>query len=378
MKPKWGDASLGALGVLAALVYLLTAIEHPTPVLCVQAALAVGFIAPLFLWRTRVLPSAVAMLALLLGWALSVLAAVPANTGVPPYLLAAPLAVYSTTRYLHDRRVGLGALVVCLVGSPLSPAMWRIAGVDDLRYRSGADWLVFVSWHWAILGCAYLWALYRRSGQERRAQEERAARQGERILIAQEIHDVLAHSLTLITVQSSAGIVAARSDPAAATDSLRTIRGVSAEALAQVRGIVATLRNADVPAHHPGTLAEVIERFREAGLAINTDYPPAILSEIPVQHALALHRISTEALTNVLRHQGKQATVTYRLRRAPRALSMTIASTGPPQPHSSGTGTGIVGMRERAESLGGQLHAGPTDNGWRVSASLPLQEVPHD
>ncbi|WPF66928.1 sensor histidine kinase [Corynebacterium sp. 22KM0430] len=379
---KWGDAALGGLGALTALVYLLIAVEHPTPVLCAQAVLALGFVPALLLWRTHVLPAALALLALLAGWAASVLVALPANTGIPPYLFAAPLAVYSTTRYLGDRRVGVGVLLFCLSGSFLSPAMWVFAETNDLRYRSGTSFLATLALHWLLLGLAYLWALYRRHQEHHRAQEaaaaQAAARQHERVLIAQEIHDVLAHNLTLITVQSSAGIVASRVNPTAAVESLRTIREVSTEALAQVRGIVATLRNVHETVAHPSTLAETLERFRSAGLAIKAEYPPNILSTLPAQHSLTLHRISAEALTNALRHQGPSTIVDYRLTREPRALRLTITSTGAPKPSSSGTGVGVVGMRERAESLGGEFHAHPTADGWRVSALLPLAEVSHD
>ncbi|MEJ4099751.1 histidine kinase [Corynebacterium mastitidis] len=381
-----GDAAAALLGCVLAAMYIGIAAEHPTPVLCTQAALSLGFVPALALWRTRVIPAAGALLGLLAAWCLAFITATPANTGFPPYLVAAPMAVYSLARHAPDRRLAWGALLACAAAAPASPLMWEVWGADDLRYRSGDSLLGFLALHWALLGMAFLWALHQRAEQQQREREHEAARENERILIAQEIHDVLAHNLTLINVQSSAGIIGARTNPQAAVTALGTVRDVSAEALAQVRGIVAALRAPGAPAaasEGPATLAEIVEGFRGLGLTVRADYPADLLSRLPAQHALAVRRITAEALTNVLRHQRAGAVVDYRLSEEPPGLTLTVESTGAPRSSASGPGasgvpagcgTGLVGMSERAAALGGTLRAGPTERGWLVHAELPLGE----
>ncbi|MCH6196382.1 histidine kinase [Corynebacterium mastitidis] len=386
LRLRRGDAVAALLGCVLVAMYVSIAAAHPTPVLCAQAALSLGFVPALALWRTRVVPAAGALLGLLAAWCLAFIVATPANTGFPPYLVAAPMAVYSLTRHAPDRRLAWGALLACAAAAPASPLMWELRGPDDLRYRSGDSLLGFLALHWALLGVAFLWALHRRGEQRRREREHEAARKNERLLIAREIHDVLAHNLTLINVQSSAGIIGARTDPQAAVAALGTVRDVSAEALAQVRGIVAALRAPGAPAAEPegpATLAEIVEGFRGLGLAVRADYPADLLSHLPAQHALAVRRITAEALTNVLRHQRAGTTVDYRLSEDASSLALTVESVGAPRSLASaastpglpaGCGTGLVGMRERAAALGGTLHAGPTERGWLVRAELPLGE----
>ncbi|KQB86260.1 sensor histidine kinase [Corynebacterium lowii] len=380
---RLGDAALACLAALCALVYLAIAAADPTPITCAQAVLALGFIPALLFWRTRVTLAALALLVLLAGWAITFLAALPLYTGVPPYLLAAPLAVYSTSRYSTNpegRWLPRVVLALCAVGSLISPVMWVWDDSFHLHYRHNADAAITLGAHWALLGLAYFWALHRRDLAERTAQEYVAARERERVRIAQEIHDVLAHNLTLINVQSSAGLIAAGTDPQAATEALRTVKAVSAEALGQVRGIVATLRSPDQIAEPtPGTLAEIIAGFQGAGMNITTEYAQSTLDDLPAQHSLALRRIITEALTNVLRHQEAGSTVRLSITEHAGEVELRVLSLGRAQhQHTTmGTGTGLVGARERAESLGGKLSAQPTGDGWLVSACLPLPMRAH-
>lgn len=111
------------LGCVLAAMYVSIAAAHPTPVLCAQAALSLGFVPALALWRTRVIPAAGALLGLLAAWCLAFIVATPANTGFPPYCVAAPMAVYSLTRHAPDRRLAWGALLACAAAAPASPLM---------------------------------------------------------------------------------------------------------------------------------------------------------------------------------------------------------------------------------------------------------------
>lgn len=373
---RWGDVAVSIVGAVLTVLYISLAVENPTAILVLQAVLSFCFIPALAMWRTQVVPAAIVLLVLLCFWCATFIAALPANTGVPPYLLAAPMAIYSLTRHGEERRIAWAVLLVCAVAAPASPLMWEVHGVDDLQYRSGGTLVGFLVLHWALLAVAFLWALHRRSEQQRREREHEVARERERILIAQEIHDVLAHNLTLINVQSSAGIIGARTDPHAAVTALSTIRTVSGEALAQVRGIVAALRSPSPvrPAESASTLAEILENFRGLGLTIKDDYPADILHRVPAQHALALRRITTESLTNVLRHQQSGSAVEYRLVENTSELVLSVESIGVKHPDSKGSGTGVMGMRERALALGGVLRSEPTEHGWCVIARLPLGE----
>ncbi|WP_405568126.1 histidine kinase [Streptomyces sp. NBC_01167] len=251
-------------------------------------------------------------------------------------------------------------------------------GKDD-----AAPWgqeLVIAAWVVAILAASELVRVRRevwaRERVERAAAEKRRADE-ERLRIARELHDVLAHSISVINVQAGVGLALLDSDPEQARTALTTIKAASKEALGEVRQVLDTLRTpGDAPrAPAPGLdrLPELVDQAASAGLTveIETEGTPIPLSP---GTDLAAFRIVQEALTNVVRHSGSRA-ARVRIAYAPGRLDLRVDDDGPATgSEAGGSGNGLAGMRERAAALGGTIEAGPrADGGFRVRADLPVQ-----
>ena len=192
---------------------------------------------------------------------------------------------------------------------------------------------------------------------------QRAAAE-ERLRIARELHDTLAHQLTAISVQASAGL---KRDEEHARQALRTIRDVAGEALREVRGVLGVIR-ADQAAAGPG-LAQLDQLIARCGVAVTVDVSGR-LRPLPPEVDAAAYRIIQEALTNVARHsRAQQAKLRLEYRR--RTLQVEVLDFGEAVP-ADRAGYGLAGMRERAAALGGTLTAGPRPGGgYRVAARLP-------
>jgi signal transduction histidine kinase len=212
----------------------------------------------------------------------------------------------------------------------------------------------------------------------RKAVEHRqSVEQAERMRIARELHDVLAHSLSQIHVQAGVGLHLMDSQPERARESLANIKSSSKTALDEVRGVLAFLRadSVDAAALAPqpdlGRLPGLIESMRAQGLDV--DYSVGLGHTPAAAVQLALYRIVQESLTNVLRHaQATRAEV--RLLETDGTIRLTIADNGKGavDPHRGDAGSGILGMTERAELLGGSLVTGTgPDGGFLVTATLP-------
>ncbi|MFF5973226.1 sensor histidine kinase [Streptomyces sp. NPDC012769] len=214
-----------------------------------------------------------------------------------------------------------------------------------------------------------------RERAERAAAERRRA-DAERLRIARELHDVLAHSLSVINVQAGVGLALLDSDPGQARSALTTIKAASKEALGEVRQVLDTLRApGDAPrAPAPGLdrLPELVEQAAAAGLAVRTQ-TEGRRRRLPPGTELAAFRIVQEALTNVVRHSGSRAALVV-LAYRPGALDLRIDDEGPATGgDAGGSGNGLAGMRERAAALGGTIEAGTRpDGGFRVRAHLPV------
>ena len=292
------------------------------------------------------------------------------------------MAVYATSRYVGRRIIPRTVLALTILGSFISPFMWRIDPESfALHYQLDRRYLAMLVVHWAVLGTTYFAAaryfdLARQ--RERLAQERfRQAQEEERLLIARELHDVLAHSLTLIKVQANAGIIASRTNSAAAHDALASIRDGADSALEEVRGIVTALRSTGPASLEPTTQLEhiegIIDGFRAAGLDINAHIPEAY--EAPALTQLALVRIISEGLTNALRHQGPGTRVEVELALADVARLTLISSTPSPTPSEvPGSGVGLIGVEERALALGGKLESWGDATKFTLLAELPLQK----
>jgi signal transduction histidine kinase len=230
-------------------------------------------------------------------------------------------------------------------------------------------------------------AIARARAEQERAAEEQQRRQAsdERLRIARELHDVLGHHLSLINVQAGVGLHLIDERPEQARAALSAIKQASSEALREVRSVLAALRpeaEAAPRAPAPG-LADVPDLVAGAGLPVDLTIE-GTPEDLPPEVDRAAYRIVQEALTNVRRHAGPDATATLVVGYRPDRLDVQVSDDGIGVPvshdgavsHDSADGAepgnGIAGMRERATALGGTLHAGPRDDGgFEVVARLP-------
>ncbi|WP_329113541.1 sensor histidine kinase [Streptomyces sp. NBC_01465] len=239
--------------------------------------------------------------------------------------------------------------------------------------------LVVLAWVVAIVAASELarvrreqWAHAR---AERAAAEKRRADE-ERLRIARELHDVLAHSISVINVQAGMGLALLDADPEQARSALTTIKAASKEALGEVRQVLDTLRAPGeaprAPAPGLDRLPELVEQASGAGLTVEVERAGTV-TQLPPGADLAAFRIVQEALTNVVRHSGSR-TAHVRLDYAPGRLGLRIDDKGPSTGgDAGGSGNGLIGMRERAAALGGTIEAGTRpDGGFRVEAVIPL------
>jgi signal transduction histidine kinase len=218
------------------------------------------------------------------------------------------------------------------------------------------------------------------------ARAEDAARRGideERLRIARELHDVVAHTMATINVQASAATHVAAQRPQAAIDALGVIKTVSKDGLRELRAILNVLRQTDepdTPFPAPGLaqVGDLIASAKTAGLPVTLTVTGSP-GPLPNETDLAAYRIVQESLTNAIRHAGP-ASATVSLSFTGTELTIEVADNGlgsPAAAQSSGGGHGLPGMRERAATVGGTVDAGPArDGGFQVTARLPLRGQP--
>jgi signal transduction histidine kinase len=205
--------------------------------------------------------------------------------------------------------------------------------------------------------------------------EVELAARDERARIAREMHDVVAHGLSVIVVQADGARYAAEKDPDVAVGTLETIASTGRESLTEMRRLLGLLRDGDTGvAPQPG-LADVrhlVDEARALGTRVEADLPDPG-PEVPDGIGLAAFRIVQEALTNVRKHAGPGATVRVGVAVGPDVrVEVRDDGRGAAAP-ADGRGLGLVGMRERATVHGGTLEAGPAPGGgFTVSARLPL------
>ncbi|QKZ24474.1 sensor histidine kinase [Streptomyces chartreusis] len=238
---------------------------------------------------------------------------------------------------------------------------------------------VIAAWVAAIVAVSELARTRREQWVKERAERAQAARRRadeERLRIARELHDVLAHSISVINVQAGVGLALLDTDPEQARSALTTIKAKSKEALGEVRQVLDTLRTpGDAPrAPAPGLdrLPELVRQAASAGLTVDVEGEPPRLAP---GTDLAAFRIVQEALTNVVRHSGSRHARVHLDHGDGATLRLRIDDDGPATgADAGGSGNGLAGMRERAAALGGTIEAGARDDGgFRVLAVLPLK-----
>jgi signal transduction histidine kinase len=285
--------------------------------------------------------------------------------------IAMMFALYSVGRYVTDDRWGyipLGGALVFVTVSSLVDAVT----VAEIGFGL---FFTFVVWY---LGRRLRIRGERTALLEReQAAEARRAVAEERTRIARELHDVVAHRVSLMTVQAGAAKTIAGDDPEGASQAMQAVETAGRQALDELRHLLGVLRpeaDGEVLGPQPG-LAEVprlVDQFRAAGLEVALTMNGA-QTDLPARVDLSAYRIVQEALTNALKHAGPGARAEVRLHTDGRGVDIEVLDDGRGGTILTGSGHGIVGMRERALLLGGRLDASPRQGGgFHVVAHLPL------
>jgi signal transduction histidine kinase len=308
-----------------------------------------------------------------------------AAIGLPPVLLgpAILVPVYTVAAY-RERRVSLIGLAAAEVGLAL---VQLTPGRTGLSTWVGNTLVLAAAW---LLGNfvgdrrAYAAQLEERTAELEQAREDLARRAvaDERLRLARELHDVVAHAMSVIAVQSGVGAHVAETQPEEARKALAAIETASRAALEELRRLLGVLRQDDGDEPH-GSLAPVpgladldtlLAEVGKAGLAVRLRVE-GVRPELPAGVDLSAYRIVQEALTNVVKHAGParaQVVVCY----GDREVAVEITDDGKGAPGDGRTakvGHGIIGMRERVALFGGDLEAGPLPGGgFRVAARLPF------
>ncbi len=223
-----------------------------------------------------------------------------------------------------------------------------------------------------------LWGASRRAALRESAEQARRAVDAERLRIARELHDVVAHTMSTINVQAGVAAHVIDQQPDQAAQALEAIKQASKEGLRELRGILNVLRQADEqdersPAPRLAQLDELVENATRAGLPTSVTIHGRARTLAPTVD-LTAYRIVQESLTNALRHAGPtSASVTLSYTDDQLQVEVLDGGRGGVDGTPHGAGHGIAGMRERAEAVGGTLIAGPgPERGFRVQARLPL------
>jgi signal transduction histidine kinase len=304
--------------------------------------------------------------------------------GLPVYMLgpAVLFVAYALGSEFPRRRAAvlLGivelALVLLLTSSSAFP------GWDSVALFAG---LVAGSWFLGVI--ARRWQTQARELAARAAELEEARTElarhavaAERLRIARELHDVVAHSMSVIAMHAGVARLAIGTKPESEAAALDVIERSSREALAEMRRLVTVLRDDNAgsaergPAPGVFDLHALVAGVVDAGVTVDVQ-TEGDLDDVPAGVSLAAYRVVQEALTNVVRHAGSTR-ARLDVRAGDDSVAIRVEDDGPAagwqQPASSGGGHGTIGMRERLELYGGTLSAGPrAGGGWRVEAQLP-------
>ena len=313
-------------------------------------------------------------LAMMLGGAAAAIALGPGPGQTPPLEIVLAAAAGIEICYIAETRprmvstTGLAMVgVALLIPGP--------GGVDLGPFRGGAAFVAIIAW---LIGHSIRQAQAR--AELRRAQAAAQTALAERLRIARELHDIVAHSIGIIAIQAGAGRRVFDARPDEARDALAVIEATSRETLSGLRRMMTGLRHAD-PEPGPGQaplgpapgLAD-LERLAatalDAGVKVDVDWHGS-REPLPADIDLSAFRIIQEAVTNVVRHAGtSECQVLIGQRDGELSIEVTDRGRGG---SAAGTGYGITGMRERATLLGGDFSAGPRPGGgFRVAARLPL------
>jgi signal transduction histidine kinase len=300
--------------------------------------------------------------------------------GVIPLVAAgAPVSAVAMVQYTvareTPRRRSVLAFGACLGTSAVMMLADRVLNAAGESWSDSVFGLTFAG---LLLFTA--WTLGFTARERRRHEEESATRRAEqavaeeRLRIARELHDIVAHSMSVIAVKAGIGNHVAEQRPAEAREALRVIEATSRGSLTEMRHLLGVLRSevdsAELaPAPSAAEIPVLVERARSAGVVVSLSL--ADTSGVPEGAALSVYRIAQEALTNVVRHAAPtRCAVTVAV--SEDDVRVDVVNEGPRVLPGAG-GHGLIGMRERVAMYGGTFTAGPrAEGGWQVSAVLPL------
>jgi len=342
--------------------------------------LAVLIVAPILTHRRYPHASLAVCLAALIAYAAG---RYPINPGLAVFVLTFDITLHS------KRRVALAVPVASAAAAAVSVGL-QPSGV-----------VTFFTWGTSVLGVVAAWlaaenlrhrrarwaALRARAERLERERDEEARRAvtEERLRIARELHDVIAHSMSVIAVQSAVGHHVMDTQPGQARQALAAIEATSRSALTEMRRLLGVLRQEGetrgslTPAPGLADLDSLVSQVQDAGLRVCVSVDGQ-RGTVPPGIDLSAYRIIQEALTNVIKYAGSPSADVSICYRAD-SLTVEIADHGRGAPGGlpaarNGSGHGIIGMRERVAVFGGQFAAGPgPDGGFRVRARFPIREV---
>jgi signal transduction histidine kinase len=367
---------IGWLGLLL-LVDIAMAISVGQAQLAVPLCGVIGIGAHLLRHRFRV-QGMVLLMAMSAGVSISMIAFHWAGTrGTPGFAETGSLLLLTVgvLRWVTPLRLAVLLSLLSMITLELA------SGLRTMDTQAvGFGFLLFVAWSTAMGIGSYL-----RYQRERRNETVNAVRRAERLELARELHDLVAHHITGIVVQAQAARTVAVQKPEAVVPSLDAIANAGADALTSMRRLVGVLRADDDASHRPGTtladLRMLAERFSNGGPQVAFDIGQGITESALAPEVLTtLHRVLQESLTNVRRHAPGAGWVEADLRPVERGVLLRVRNHGSlsdPRLARLGGGFGLVGMAERVNALGGDLVAGPTPEGaWEVRAWFPVDHRP--
>jgi signal transduction histidine kinase len=370
-RPTRGDALLAGVFLVWGLLEAL--FVNPSGSAWAGSLAAVGYALPL-IWRRR---APILVLAVIAG-----ITAIHAFTTDGPDEGAMPfpallVATFSVGLYVRTLWLALlaGALPLGLIAALSRSPQWE-------GERSVTDYAIFaffVSSAW-LAGCL----IQRRAAQVRAAElaggeRARDAVAAERARIARELHDVVAHSVSIIALQAGAAEALVESEPDAAREHMAAVRRTAHDALVEMRRLLGVLRQ-DEPTYEPTpeltSLDDLVGAARDAGLPVVLERE-GDLDALPAGVSLAVYRLVQEPLTNVRKHAGAVPTRVV-VRRSPGQVELVVENDRSEHTEAAGNGSGLglLGMRERVRVYGGTIDArSDAAGGFAVRASIPVAET---
>jgi signal transduction histidine kinase len=336
------------------------ATRHANP----AVAIALGGVSSLALYWRRSHPSAVVAVI-----TAATVGAVVAGGWPVPFQLAIALMTLATARVPYSRRLAAGSIAATALA-----LLATARGIEEIGFHT-----VFLIAAWFVgdsVGSrrAYVEAIEEKAARLERERETEVARAAaeEQARIARELHDVIAHALSVIVVQAGAADDVFELDPRRARGAVRAIDAAARNALADLRRVLGTLQEGNGYRPQPGLgrLDSLVEQVRGTGLDVSLEVEGAP-RPLPASVDLSAYRIVQEALTNVIKHAGA-AHAKVRVRFGDELL-LEVRDDGHGSANGNGTGSGLIGMRERVALLGGSVETGnAAGGGFLVSAQLPV------